>query len=506
MPFCFNCGNKLSDTARFCPNCGTRIPDPEPAPQAPPVREDKWEESFSAPQAPSPEVPVQPAVPQDPWAASFAAPEPPAPVFEEPTIVAPIAQSCLAEEPIPSDPVVPGPDYKDAPVQPPAFEDFAPEEPAQEYIPSQEQEYTQRAGHGYGEYQSKYANAPQYAPSAPSQYAPHTEPSYVPPVSNNSVYDTPLFDSESESQSGKAAKVPLFPKKPLSIPRRLLAGLLCILLFVFSLVAAVLGIVRMATTEEAVSHIVDDIPLSSIPADVLIANAPKNKDLVEWLYGRLCDQYTDWESISEDELEEYLDAEIKPFVAEKLSQFLDDLYSNNRDASVTKKEIKKLLISSSDFLYTEFDFYLPETQCEKLSEWIDGFGMSEMADMDYLEDEYGTILTWAYWLTSWYAIALFGILALLMVFLLARTTRSTVRTMGSAGGTLTVLGSILGLVTVVSLLPDFWQVLCGGMVIISVPTAGILAESCMVTLSVLGGGVITLLIRKLLMCIKVRQK
>ena len=97
------------------------------------------------------------------------------------------------------------------------------------------------------------------------------EPRYAPPV-------TP---EPAAAPGEKADKVPLFSKKPLSIPRRLLAGLLCVLLLLCSLSAGMLGILRMSATEEGITALVMELDLSEIPARTLILDAAVGENLVD---------------------------------------------------------------------------------------------------------------------------------------------------------------------------------------------------------------------------------
>ena len=66
--FCKNCGNKLSDGAKFCPFCGTMIAE-TPAPENLP-------EETSLPEEPvSPEVRPESAAQEEPFGASADDPE-----------------------------------------------------------------------------------------------------------------------------------------------------------------------------------------------------------------------------------------------------------------------------------------------------------------------------------------------------------------------------------------------------------------------------------------------
>ena len=60
---CPNCGNELSDTAKFCTSCGTSIPEAAPAAEAQPAVEPEAPaaepEAAPAPEAPAAEAPAE---------------------------------------------------------------------------------------------------------------------------------------------------------------------------------------------------------------------------------------------------------------------------------------------------------------------------------------------------------------------------------------------------------------------------------------------------------------
>ncbi len=524
MPFCRNCGNKLSDTAKFCPSCGTKVlqqaeytppvqetpvytPPVTPAPVVPAYEEPVYEETaplaYEAPAAPAAPISTVPV---------YAEPEPPACEETAPLVYA---------EPAAPAPVEPVPQY--APPAAPVFQ----EPPAPNYAEPQIPDYEETAALTYDEPAAPTYDGPLYAtPEDGSEdllaqllyqahqedaaaqaapYAPPQEPAYVPPVRNNDpVYYAPTPAPEAPPAP---QKVLLFPKKPLSIPRRLLAGLLCVLLLLTSLSATVLGIVRMATTGEALEDIIEGISLSEIPASTIIGDADEDVTMTQWLREELVKLDPAWEDLSEDDLEQFLTDQVKPFIAEAAQDFFGDIYSDRHSASVTRKDVKKLLMDSASYLDSEFSFTLYESQCDEIVTWLTGFGLFGIADMEYLHGEFPGILTAIYWGTSYYAIALLGILALLMIFLLAKTTRSTIRTMGSAGSMLTLAGAVPGVATFLAvLLPQVWTSICGGQPLVSILTAGLLAAGYIITLAVLGAGVLTLVVRRLLLCIRVKQK
>jgi hypothetical protein len=100
MPFCDQCGERISEQARFCPSCGARRWTPEEAASAPPAPEVE---------TPRVEEPETPRVEEPP------APEPEQPPVEEPPKSRVWGAAAIPEEPVQE--------------EPPAAEEPAPEPP-----------------------------------------------------------------------------------------------------------------------------------------------------------------------------------------------------------------------------------------------------------------------------------------------------------------------------------------------------------------------------------------
>lgn len=449
MPFCVNCGSKVRETDNFCLRCGAKVLLPEKEDRGTPPRQEAWA---------APETPV--------------------------TVPGENAENQLLQE---SD--IPGFGTPAVSLCDPVPE----EEPVQ-----QEQEAPGQSREGF------WTDSPYARPQA-GQEAPLREPRYVPPVSPVPVYDPADEDAVPHPPAGRVA---LFPRKPLPLGRRLLAAVLCLLLILFSFSGLVLGIARNGTSPEGLEALVEALDLSDIEAYPVILDANRGESVTKWLKRTMEDQNIALGTLTSRELEKYLDQEIKPFIAEKLGEFARDFHSGNMSASVTEKEVTRMLEKSADYLREKHGLVLSQEQWRQIAQWVGTFGLYELADMETLawslRDEG---LTLARLVNSWVAVGVMGILALLCVFLLARTTGSTLRTLGNTGVALLLAGLLpTAALALVNLFPQTWNELMGGIELLSAVTGAVLNQGGMGILAVFGGGVLLLLIRWGLGAIRVSKK
>ena len=325
------------------------------------------------------------------------------------------------------------------------------------------------------------------------------EPPYVPPVYNNTAYDTP--------KTPKGGKVPLLAKKRLGFGKGLLVVLLCILLFVSSVGAAAIGTLRLATSPEVITDLVTGISLSDIPADLIYLDAEEDADLIDMIHKDLSNMDPAWEELRDKDLEEYIQSVVLPFVADEVNEVIQDIYNDRTNAAITRKEVQKLLDSSADYLEEECNFPLDEELTDNILTDMDEDELFKIVDMEYLRDEYGDVLDILRWCTSYVTMAICGAVAALCILLLALVTKCPIRTMGTTGGTLLAASIIPGAVALFPMvLPDVWVSLFGGAEYVADIAADLLATGHIVPLAILGGSIFLLILRKILMSIKVREK
>ncbi len=339
-------------------------------------------------------------------------------------------------------------------------------------------------------------------------FAPPTAPVPEEPAAEIPVtQETPKKEKKQKPEKPDkpvAARVPLFPRTRLSFPKRLLSGLLSILLCVFLLGGTLLGMVRFIATGDGITRVVDTLDLSQIPASLLIADETGDMNLTDWLLSELLDRKLLDAPLSPLVMEGFLEESVKPYVVKEADAFLRDFFAGSNKAAVTEREIAALLENLEAFLYAHDPSLVAHT--DGIANWIGGFDLYEMASLKFLNKEFETPMTIAYWATSYYAIAAFGLLAALMVFFLAKTTRSCVRTLGNVGGMMVIVGgSITNVCLLAAVRPALWVKICGN-ALIGLPTAGLLSAGLVVPAAMLTFGILVLLVRRLLVRLDVKAK
>ena len=458
MAFCIQCGNPLSADARFCAHCGTRVePITQPAPvQTTPIVQPVYSpvasrKPDSAPAEPvfTPEVPVEPvySAPVEP----VFAPEVPAePVFTpevpaESAYCAPVVQS----EPVYAPPV------QEEPVQ---------EAPQEEPV---------------------WQPAPEETIYEGPVYADPVEPQYVPPV--------------------KVERKPLISKKPLSIGKKILVIFLSILAFIFGTATVMALCLRATLTADNVAQFISDLDISKVKASTFILDAEENDSVSEWLIVQLEKKGVDCSVLTNDDVDEFLEACIIPFVEDEVQEFASALLTGKGKASVTMDEIRELVNDSRNYLFKEYGVIITDESADMLVTWIDGFGVTEMANTKYLEKEYGDALDTARMVLSWAAVAVFGFLTFLMLLFIWLTNKSLIRNLNSTGTIAALVGGMFTVFTVIKLVfPSLLLTICGNIDLLHAAVSMVITSGTTVILATFGAGVALLLLSRLLQ-IKVRK-
>lgn len=480
MAFCTGCGAKLNENVNFCCKCGKKVPRrvdivPQDSDETVAVRAS--EIPLNRPRNVQPVPPVVEPVP------------------------APIPEPVAAPAPIPEPVAAPVPEPVAAPVPEP-MPAFIPE-PVAEPVPTPVPE--SMPAPAAGEFRQRSLAREPYAPPVQMPVEPAVQmpvPPVVPPVApapEPPVYVPPV-------PTPPPAKKPRVRKPMPKAVRVVLSLLLCLLLLVSTLGATLIGMIRLGTTQEALTDMLVGIDLSELAAEDFIADAVEDETLMSWLAVQLgvVTEHYGWFFLSDQDMEKYLDSEIMPFVGETLASYVDSVYSGNYDASIHQKDLKEVILDSRDYLERKLDISLTESQCEAIVEWVGTYGLDDMglyetSELENLMDEgigsLDTILPLMHQLTSVWALVALGALALLCLVLLILVNRNLVSTLRWAGGTLTLAGLVVGLPAILaSSLPKVWTALLDGNTFVGVPTGILLARGALIPLLILGVGLVALLV------------
>lgn len=358
---------------------------------------------------------------------------------------------------------------------------------------------------------------PVYAPVVEEPvYAPvEEEPVYIPENQAAPIYVAPVETVEEPPvvERAKPEKVSLITKKPLGIGKKILVGFLWILAFVFGLATIATFCVRSAVNEDTIAMILEEVDLSEIAATALISNADEDDTIVDWLREELIARDPNWERLSTKDLEDFINTQIKPFLAEKAGEFLEVILTGKGEASIDKKDIRKLVENSVDFIEEEYGVTVTDAMADDLVEYIDSFtgedgeSFSEVASTEYLKEQYPNIMENIPVVASVLPMVIFGALTVIFLVLILVVNKSLIRNLNSVGSLATVLGAVYSIAMgAVLLVPDLLADLYGELEFIGTIVEQVASTCLMIALPLLGGGVLVLLISKLLQSIKVTKK
>ena len=373
----------------------------------------------------------------------------------------------------------------------------AAEEPA--YIPPEEAPVSQEPV-----YQEPVQQEPVY------QAPVYQEPAYQEPVYQEPVYQAPQPEvtvPPADAIPEQSAKTKLFRKKPISLGRRLLVILLCVLTFIFGTAALAAYCIQDVISVEVITTLMDEIDLTEVNANDLITNAKKGDSLTQWLHSEMKKQVPKLTNLSEDDVQTYLEKFIYPFVKEEAAEFVEVLLSGKGEAAITQEEIRELLQSSTDYLQEEHGVILTDKDIDKLVNWIVDSELEEKANTDYLEDEFSDALELVRFLDGSIVFIIFAVLTLILLVLMIVTNRGLIRNLNSLGIVSVSVGGVFGLAALADLvMPKLVLELCAENELVA-NLVGSVLERVYLPLAILAGvGIVLLAVSNLLQAIKVKAK
>lgn len=308
----------------------------------------------------------------------------------------------------------------------------------------------------------------------------------------------------------------------ISVIRKIGAFFLCILLFLFLLIPAMIYQVRDASTEAWLSNYLDKVSLSDqIDLDDF------SYAIEEWLQ----DLDPELEGVELDmrdarsEIDRFIEnADIKAFTAEKLAAYLSDIYSGASGAALTEDDVYDLLDENSSLINEQLaemvdelfgsdsgiSVRISDNEREELAERIFG----ELKDSDAytylrtktLREEAPVVYYALSFGFSYIAAGVSLVLAVAIFFFLLKTLKGALRAANRSGIVLIVLGGLLSLLALVpkmDFLSDAWLGLFNDIDALALFAEDFLYTHLLVDLGILGAGVLltvatglALLIRK----------
>lgn len=378
----------------------------------------------------------------------------------------------------------------------------------------------------------------------PAEETPVSEPAPEQPVEEAPAPAEPQTQPEppvmpAPAKPQKVRKIKRSRPWPLKILMELIAIILCLTLFVVTIVGALVMDLRVMTSKDGFEKILTELITSTMsqPGNSAEAPAPNgsvtllsntsaasvSNPITDMVYDMLQDQFGQDLPLSKEEVSDFINnSTVKDFVADKVSGAFDDFINGTSNTTITKDEIVDLVKDNAPLIKETFGIEITEDQLGELESALDEVPILEELEKDglmgFLEDnyldadkesgdmgiagnggladglaavkqirEYVQIITSN---TALYSIA--GVLAVLMLLILL-VNWTLPKTLSDIGITLLFAGLILSSVNFVAASGVLQIVLADQAAVIGLVT-GILSSIAVVHYSILGTGAALILL------------
>lgn len=288
-------------------------------------------------------------------------------------------------------------------------------------------------------------------------------------------------------------------KPPVHVGRRILAVLLCILLFFFLLAPALGFELRRSSTEEGLRAVLEDVRLAKLPVapyftDVDDAELTLSEMLSEDL-GAL------GLKIGESSAAKILNSSaLKGFLAGQAAPVLADVYRGRTRHEFEAEALKTELLAGQTARVLEKErIALTGAEADQVVALLARYGLKDGLSRDTLLDAAPGLVRAMHFGLSYVLLGALLVLALGLMLLIFKLNRWRFDlSLGDIGGTAAAVGGVLTLVTLlVQLLPGLWEKLCGDPLAAAL-SRELLAGNVLIDLAVLAAGVLLAVLGRML--------
>jgi len=302
----------------------------------------------------------------------------------------------------------------------------------------------------------------------------------------------PEVKAEAKPKKSKTPRV----RRPRSAGQTVLAVILCIVVFLFSWIATVLGGLRNATSAETLQNFFEERlqNLDEVPAIDLSGALEDDATMVDMIVEIAREEGVDLRKRDVEKLA--ADSALIDGICKNLALCVTDIRMDTRTAAMDVEDIEKLLKKDRELIDDVLGVYMSDYTIQVVAETIEDTGVLDYTDVRTLKKDipvvyYGLQYGLSYWVTG----VLWAVVLLLTILLARVNNWSMIRTTGDVGITLTVSGSIAALISLIG------SILVGG-ALSSIPggeligmVSGLLLKGWLLNgLIVLGVGVLLIII------------
>ena len=315
------------------------------------------------------------------------------------------------------------------------------------------------------------------------------------------------IDSHAVNTEGNSDAVPCKRKSApacrRSVWRVILAAVLCILIFIWSLGAVMLADIQISLSPEKIDATLGSVlnasVLMEIPADWFFPDtAGRSQTVVEWLLDEIEEAYDNSMDITTEIAEEFLyDSTFLPFMIRELGDCILDIRNGTGQSGISVSEIQSFIEDNRSEIEQLSGEKLEAGEIEIIAESLKDQGLLAALEAQNLRATSPTVFNIARLGLSYWGIGIFCMLSLLFVVILAKVNGWNFwHTSGDVGVVLMVIGSVLLCATAFAAwLPDIWFYACGTNDLLANLTSVVLQNGLLFHTVLLVGGIVLCVIK-----------
>ena len=330
---------------------------------------------------------------------------------------------------------------------------------------------------------------------APAVEEPAPAAEQAVPVAQEPVPETPAEPEKKAAEETK--KQP--EKKKVGVGRRILAVLLCLLLFVFLTTGTLGYAVRRATTEQGLSAILEDVNIAGMQAAPFFDDVTEELTLSELLSEDLSGVGL---KIGESSVAKILNSSgMKNYLSGQLALLCADIYRGRTNYEFDPDTLRvELQEGKTARVLQKEKVELTAEEADKVVDLLTGYGIVDALSRDTIKDDMPAVNRAMNIGLSWVLIIALLVLSLAMIVLIFIVNRGRIGlSFGDIGGTALAVGLILTLAAgLAKILPSLWQKICGGQELAAAVSGGVLTHNILISLIILGVGLVLAVLGKLI--------
>ena len=337
-------------------------------------------------------------------------------------------------------------------------------------------------------------------PAEPETPAPAVEEPAPAAEEAAPVTQEPVPEPPAEPEKKAAEETKKQPeKKKVGVGRRILAVLLCLLLFVFLTTGTLGYAVRRATTEQGLSAILEDVNIAGMQAAPFFDDVTGELTLSELLSEDLSGVGL---KIGESSVAKILNSSgMKNYLSGQLALLCADIYRGRTNYEFDPDTLRvELQEGKTARVLQKEKVELTAAEADKVVDLLTGYGIVDALSRDTIKDDMPAVNRAMNIGLSWVLIIALLVLSLAMIVLIFIVNRGRIGlSFGDIGGTALAVGLILTLAAgLAKILPSLWQKICGGQELAAAMSGGVLTHNILISLIILGVGLVLAVLGKLI--------